>query len=212
MIIEDNEDEVTGRLESPDNLINKIDFGENNLIIRKKHQGSGRIDGAVEIPNLIKEIAIEAYANGEGGTEKEIAAALGITQSTVSNSSRGLTHRKVDAKLAAKVEEVREKKKAELADKKDTAHERALDSLLESFNIVNEEMAAEDVTAADGTIIKQQRNLKRLKTATAIAKDLAAISGALTGREEGGQKNNVLIIEVPPQKQLSHYDEVVISS
>lgn len=203
MIIEDNELEVLQRLESPENLVNKLE-------IRKKYEGRGKNQGDIDIPDLIKEVAIEA--GYMGGTNEDIANALGISDGTVSMAKRGLVGKRLDTALMNKVKEVREGKKQELDDKKDTAHEKALDSLLESFDIVKEEMAVQEIELVDGTKVKPPRNLKRLKQATAIAKDLAAISGTLTGRDENINPNKTLIIEVPAQKHIDNYIEVTVNN
>lgn len=192
MIIEDNELEILERLESPKNLVNRLQ-------IKIKHEGQGKNPGDVNIPDLIKEVAIEAKALG--GTNAEIGSALGTSTDTITKTVKGLVANRHDEKLQKKVDEV----KGEVENKKLTAHDKALDHLLESFDIVKEEMAP--VVAIEGG--PGIRNLKRIKQATSIAKDLAAISGSLTGKDVGINVDKLVIV-APNQKHISQYNTIVV--
>jgi hypothetical protein len=184
MILE-NEEEVLNRLESPDNLVNRLQVRR----LGEKSKGKA----CIRVPPMMREIiGIAAAIDGPSVAARE----LGVTQSLASNSAKGLIQNRFDPDLKRAVDSATKERESKIEDKKSEAHVKALDSLLSSLDLVQ----SIDVT-----------NLKQAEKVTRIASNLAGISAKLTKRDqENINANNVLIIRAPRQKEMSEYETVDI--
>lgn len=185
---EDEVEDVLSTLISPDNISVKLE------IVKDGKSRSGRKSDTPDVPQEIRElIGVCTVNDGPSAAAK----AFGIAPSTASNYSHGLvqsgTDRNENQALKDAVEEARRQKDNVIQSKRDTAHERALDALLNSMDLVDEALTN-----------KEMRDAER---ATRIANNLSGISERMTRKnEEAGVDNRKLIIIAPIQQKIENYE------
>jgi predicted transcriptional regulator len=182
MILDDSE--VNLRLASADNLVNKL----SQLEIINLRQG--KTNGATTIPPMVKEL-IGGLAAVSDETQDDIAETFGISQPKVSQIING--NGTIGDRPAATAY------KTAKEEKKEAAHEAALDSLMASLNTVKAHMTL------PGTMIP-------LREASRLAKDMAGVITALEPKQDNSlQINNTkVVLFAPPQKSEEFYQTIEV--
>lgn len=178
MILTD--DEVSARLDSPENLLNKVRI---ERAVPKKHEGDTSVPPMVR--GLIAKLSIEGTE-----TDKEIGSVFGVSQPTVSNAARGLVGDRLDTDLSNIVNGA----KTTIKEKTEDAHEAALDALLSSLNAVGPKIIADT-----GATVKELTN---------NAKNLSFVIVNLKKMQEDNPVNNntVVILHPPEKRKEANYD------
>lgn len=114
-------DDIQSRIESPDNLCNRMQ--------RHRLGSQGRYEGSKDIPIEIKKV-VALLENEEETKQTTIAKEFGIGQGTVSKISSGIASGFTPDPLLVDVMAKVGKKKKDVAD-------RAIDALLESLQITS---------------------------------------------------------------------------
>lgn len=179
-------DQVEKRLTSPENLVNRLSVLP---LIKKSELKETNL--SAEERRLLADLA-----QGDD-TQKEIAETFGVSQVTVSGLKRGLVgSNKEDSESADAAKVARER----IEEKKSAASEKALDGLVEALGMA-------------GGLIGE---VKKAKTATAIAKDMAIIHEKLSGgsKDKGTNGGGVHVhLYAPRVRDVSEYEIVdVVSS
>ena len=179
-----SDSEIAERLESPNNLMNKL------VEIRKMGDDRGKRGGDIGV--RMKEL-IGGLANESKENQTAIAEVFGVGQSVVSESSRGLVHTRFDKSLAEKVGSNKATEK-----KLETAHELALDAMVESLTAITPEKL--------NSIDKPERLAR-------IAESMSRIAGTIRGNNEEAKGNKVAVQVVLFQprglKKEEEYETVV---
>jgi hypothetical protein len=177
MILTD--EEVETRLESTDNLINRL---SNRSI---QHIAKRETDNPGHLGNRIREL-IGHVANNGPESQQAIADTFGVGKATVNHASRGLIGNRLDSDLAEKVR-ARE-------DKQDTAHDEALDLMVNCITGIKKKLI-------DDTNIKPEK-LSR------IASDMSKIVGIIRGENDTKTPRMNVIIYKPEVKNEKDYDYI----
>lgn len=189
-----DDSEVLTRLESPDNLMNRLkDITEEKvkevLPVRVEPINPTRGKRGEAVPEKVREL-IGSIANESEEDQKEIASTFGVTQALVSQTSRGMVDSRLDGKLAETVRTAREKKE-------DSAHDLALDAMVASLAGVSIKAASiEDP-------IKQAK----------LAESMSRIVGNIKGRnaEDASTKVAVQVVLFQPNRMRTEdeYEKVI---
>lgn len=193
MILTD--EEALERLSSKDNIINLVDHPQNidpraNGAVQIIRPGEGlpkddRGKRGAQIPDMIRTL-IAQTAGLSDETCSEVGNIFGVTPATVSNSTRGLVHNRLDKEL----QEIGTKSTQEKAEK---AHNLALDSLVASLGLVQELLPEAD----------------SLKEATKTALDLSRMVANLKPREEDETRAKTLVvISMPSLRKETHFETI----
>jgi predicted transcriptional regulator len=166
-----NDAEVQERLESPNNLVNRM------VEIRKINPDRGKRGDAV--PEKVREL-IGTLANESDETQDEIAKSFGVTQALVSQTSRGMVDSRLNSKLALAT---RNSKK----EKEESAHDLALDAMVSSLSGIT----PEKVATIDDPI-------KLARLAESMSRISSNIKGK---NEDSGTKVAVQVVLFSPTKQ-----------
>lgn len=174
-----NDDEIKERLESPNNLLNKL------VEIRK--MPVGRRGGV--IPPMVREL-VGSISNESEESQTEVAEAFGLTQPSISKSSRGLINNKLDTTLQASVSKSKEKKL-------ETAHDLALDAMVESLTAIT----SEKLQAVD----KPERLAR-------IAESMSRISSNIKGNNDNSSKVAVQVVLFQPNRIKTEDDYETVTA
>lgn len=193
-----NDTEAFERLTSKDNIINLIEHPDNTdprmngsitiqtgglKVIHPEPETRGSRGPA--IPDMIRRL-IAQTGNLSDETCTEVANVFGVTPATVSNSERGLIHNRLDKEL----QEIGTKS---LAQKAETAHDLALDSLVSSLALVQDNLST--VTTA--------------KEAAKLAVDMSRVVATLKPKSEDEVKTKTLVvIAMPKVRNEGHYETI----
>lgn len=177
MILTD--EEVENRLESTDNLINRL---SSRVVHRIPHRET---DNRGHIGNRIRELIGHAASNGLD-SQHSIAETFGVSVGTVSNSSKGMVGSRLDPKLMEKVKAREEKQ--------DTAHDEALDLMVNCITGIKEKLAVNND-------IKPEK-LSR------IASDMSKIVGVIRGENDTKVPRMNVIIYKPEVRSEKDYDYI----
>jgi predicted transcriptional regulator len=186
MILSD--EDITERLNSKDNIINLVgpatNKPESSLVIKPLNDtGVGK--RGPQIPDMIRRLIAQTAAGSEE-TQADIANVFGVGIPTVSNYSRGLVHTHLDKDL----QELATKTAAE---KEETAHGLALDSLVTSLGLVQSGLSG--VTTA--------------KEAAKLALDMSRIAQNLKPKDGDEAKTKTLVvIAMPNVKKESQFETI----
>lgn len=190
-----SDQEITERLKSPDNLVNKIsppeeeseedkEIPQSNLEIHTLKRG--RTTGKEETPIELRMLATSLALNGE--TQKNAAKLIGLPQSSVPHFVRGQTSKgNPSEELKEVVARVKKKKK--------DAEEVAIDLLLDSMTELN------------GMI----PNVKKATDISKIARDLSSIAKDMSGNSDSHTDNSKQVhlhLYAPQQSTLDDYDVI----
>lgn len=177
MILSDTD--VEERLISKNNLV--------NIITIKK----GKTAGAGNVPPMVRELlGVMALTSDE--TKTDIAKAFDVDVCSVSNYSRGLLGSCFDEELA---EGVQEKAHKTLEQKSASAHESAVDCLMDSLGSL-------------APLLKEGSGLKP-KELSRIAGDMSRIVANLKPKEDNTVINNTqVILYKPPQREEKAYETI----
>lgn len=185
MILEDSE--VQDRIDSPLNLMNRLDKASNVTVLPMKVNPK-----VEEIPSRVKQL-LGIITNKSDETQKEIGEVFDVTQVSLSTYSRGLIGERKDEELTRVIEQARSgeiKKELSIEDK---AHDQALDCMLECIIGVKSRLTEVD-------------NPTKLSK---IATDMSKIVSSLKPKDKAGDTNNTqVVIFAPQQKSESFYDSV----
>ena len=176
------ESEALARLNSPENLLNKLE-------IRKLHNG-GRREGHTNLPPMVRELAaISARIDGP----KEASEQFQISRTHASRLSHGIiTHAKgQDKEFADTVESA-------VKSKEEQAHEAALDKLLSAIDIVGEKASS----------IKNAKTASKIATDMARVVSVLRPKSGLDGINVNGAAQ--IIIYAPQQKHVATYKTVEV--
>lgn len=176
-----NQKQIEERINNPDNLVNKV-------VHKIKHSGQGRVKGDKNLTPDQREIAgtLSKYERQE-----DVAELLGISQSTVSNSARGLiSNTKLDPVL----------------DKKIKDNTKTLDKQISS-SAIDVLMSSIEMTGA-----KLSDNPREAKLASSIAMDMATIANRFGVGNEGGIGKVQIVFTIPRQKSLDDYNVIDVNS
>jgi transcriptional regulator with XRE-family HTH domain len=129
---------------------------------------------------------IAQTANGSDDTQSEIAGVFGVSQNTVSKLSRGLVANRLDTELR----DLALKSKEEKSEK---AHDLALDSLVSSLALVQDNLAT--ITTA--------------KEAAKIATDMSRVVSQLKGKDDDEKRvNTLVVIKMPAIRKESQFEVI----
>jgi predicted transcriptional regulator len=186
MILTDSE--VDERLASQDNIVNIVDMPdyhearESNIRIEPL---SNNKNHGPSVPDFIRRL-IAQTANGSDDTQSEIAGVFGVSQNTVSKLSRGLVANRLDTELR----DLALKSKEEKSEK---AHDLALDSLVSSLALVQDNLAT--ITTA--------------KEAAKIATDMSRVVSQLKGKDDDEKRvNTLVVIKMPAIRKESQFEVI----
>ena len=175
MILTD--EEVEDRLASKDNLVNR-------LAVLRIDPG-GRRPGNTNIPPLVKELIVSIDTEE---TDKEVAESFGISQVSVSAMKRGLTGGGNNASFDPKLAEAGKKNK-----KIDTAHDAALDCLVDSLNLLKPKL----------------KEVVKPKDLSKIVSDMSKTVSNLKKNDEDAEKGRIqVVVFAPTQKTETHYNTI----
>lgn len=187
MILSD--EQVDERLSSPDNIINLVNSKEEinqsngSLVVKINEGGVGKRGDEIH-SQIRKLIASTVHESDE--TQKEIANVFGVTDSLVSQVSRGLVHNRVEQELL----DISTKTKVE---KENTAHDNALDNLVGLLGIVKDTLPG--ITSA--------------KEASRIAVDMSRIITSVKPREDESKVRTLVVIKLSSdQKKESQFETI----
>lgn len=182
MILQD--DDVEARLTSDKNLINKL----NSRVVVKELPHGGRKEGQLAIPEPIRKL-IGGLANNSDERQADIAKVFSVSQATVSGAKRGLVGDRFDEELTESNEET---KKASV----ESAHEAALDCLMDTLGSL-------------GGKIKSEASTMKAKELSKIATDMSRVVGTLKPAEkEGTNSTTQVVVFMPVQKKEAQYDVI----
>ena len=168
-----SEEEVQGRLDSPDNLMNQM---ESYVEIRRKHQG--KLPGATTIPPMVREL-VGSLSNESDEYDKDIAETFNVSQPIVSSASRGListSNGRFDSELAEKV-------KSKVNDKLEAAHNLAIDAMVSSLELLTPKLS----------------EITKPKDLSKIATDMSRISANLKG-DNVDKSTRVQVVLMAPSR------------
>jgi len=169
MILSD--EDLHARLSSPENLSSKVE-------IKKPNPNSG--NRGEEIPEIIRElIAITAAKSDE--REVDIGEAFGVTQPFVSQVKRGMVHQRKDERLTEIVRNATEQKEQ-------TAHELALDNLVQGLNFITPKLA----------------EVEDIRTLSRITRDMASVVKDIGAERSDATASKVIINMVNLKKETSY--------
>lgn len=189
MILSDKDLET--RLASDENISNIIVSDKLNAIavsggleVRTVNPNIGKRGN--EIPDVVRQM-IAATAIHSDESQSETAKVFGVTAPFVSQVTRGLVDSKFDSNLAQVANGTK-------AQKSETAHNLALDSLVSSLGLVN----------------KNLDQVISVKEAAKLAVDMSKVVSTLRKNDDDESKPKTLIIikNVPNQKQESQFDVI----
>jgi hypothetical protein len=180
--MERSTEEVDKALANPDNFANSVQF-------RKLYNG-GRPKGCQSIPPLVKDLMVSSRVLGD--STKEVADTFGVHPKTVERTMNGkVGGDKFDPELAKKVEEKKENKREEVADK-------ALETLADLFNT---------------SLSKENLGTLKPMEAVSAAKGLAEVVERVSEKKDsgkGGNQNNFIIFR-PEVKDESEYPAIDVT-
>lgn len=182
MILTDEEAEK--RLNSPDNLINKV-----QVLVRNANLKS---EGDTKIPSMVRSL-IGSLSNASGESDKEIGAVFGVSQPTVSNSGRGLVGSRKDDDLSDSLNTARNNVKQKTED----AHNLALDSLMSALSVVSPRL-------------EESKDSLSLKELTRTSKDLSTVITNIQRNKvadmSSGGNNTLVILHSTERRAESKYE------
>lgn len=182
MILTD--EEVEARLNSPENLINKVQ------ILRIPIGGRGKGDLAIPpmVRGLLGSLSIESKES-----DTAIANIFGVSQPSVSNSARGLVGDRKDNDLAETIDTTRQTVKQ----KSEDAHNLALDSLMAALTAVGPKIVA---TAEESSIKDLTRTAKDISTV------ITNIQRNKVNDKDGDANKTLVILHTTERRPESKYD------
>lgn len=176
-----SESEVNERLDSTSNLMIRLKSLSNRVEHRIIPQG-GRTEGSVNIPPMVREL-IGSLANEGNDTQSEIAEAFGVSQPTVSGSSRGLVGLRKEDGLREKVTET----------KINDAHDLALDAMVSSL------------TKLGGKMEEVEDPMKLAK----IASEMSKITANIKPKDAPSATNVQVVLFAPNRmKRENEYESI----
>lgn len=187
MILTD--DEVEQRLNSPDNLINKIKDRLASTLVVERMPTKGKTEGSANVPPLVRQL-IGGLSVISDEKQKDVAAEFNLSQFAISTYRKGLIGGQViDEELKEIVEKQEEKNEAK-------AHEKALDCLVDMLDTIKPRIKTEDV---------------KLKELGKMSADMARVVQALKGseKEEKTAKTQVVVMTVN-QKTENYYESQAV--
>lgn len=178
MILSD--DDIIERINNPKNLAREV-------VVITKPSRPGRPEGSENLSMPMRELVGGLARSGIG--QEDLEKEFGISQTVISQSSRGMIGSRLDADLAKSV-------RSKSEDRLDIAHEAALDVLMESLKALKPKMRDPE--------IKPQILSK-------IAADMSKVSGNMRGNSRDGMSGNSVqvVIIAPPQKKESDYESIL---
>lgn len=178
MILKD--EDVDERLDSPNNLINKLKV--------KVLPHGGRKEGQLGVPDEVRKL-IGGLANASDERQADIAKVFGVSQPTVSAAKRGLVGDRFDEEVSESNDEV---KKATVED----AHESALNCLMDSLGSL-------------GGKLKEEKTTLKAKELSKIATDMSRVVGTLKPAEkEGNNSHTQVVVFMPVQRKENQYEVI----
>jgi len=172
-----SDDDIDGRLVSPDNLVSRI----------KIHQTQKGLGNKEPVPYEIKQVIAE-LGNEDGASQGEIAKAFGISNSLVSQTVRGnnsIGHRHPELHEAVR------KKIAVVNSKRAEAEEAAIDTVLVSLGLLGSKVS----------------EVSKAKDIAAIAKDMSIVADKIRARGQGEKDRQVhLHLYAPKMKKVEDYE------
>lgn len=169
------DEEIENRLNSPSNLALEI----------REITTSGRGVGDKGIPPLVREL-IGGLSHDSYETQETIAGVFDISESSVNTAARGLVGNRMENGLASKVKGLSE-------ERLNTAHDMALEAMVESLDLVNK-----------GLKIHPQK----LETLSRIAKNMSTIASNIKPPEE--KRSSVKVILFAPGRMRDEKEYEVI--
>lgn len=161
MILSD--DEVTERLNSPDNLMNQIKRDSSVSVIPLPTQG--RQKGDVAIGDHMRDLLAITRKTGEE-TLEDISIVFGVAPSTISNAARGLNgDGSYDKELANVGNDLIKRENLKIEEKEEAAHSEALDILMGSLQVLKPMIAS-------GSGMKASEAASIAKTMSGIASEM----------------------------------------
>jgi hypothetical protein len=188
MILSD--EELNLRLDSDINLCTidtseKESHPENVTVVQLPKEKSPRGDA---IPPLVRQL-LAVTANSSSDTQEEVGNVFGVGNHVVSEYSRGLVARRADSGLR----QVADKARTEAVE---TAHELAIDNLLETLQILKPKLATIDTP----------------KALAKVAVDMSRVVNTLnnTKRPEENETKPLVIIHSVHSRPEKSYDVIDI--
>lgn len=178
MILTD--EELESKLSSPDNLLNQLNSNVEVQRIEKNHKGVGDKN----VPPMVRSL-IASVANSSDETQKEIGATFGISHTTVSKTARGLIDNRKDEALTKVIGGVKERL--------ETAHDLALDNLVESLSVLGSKLDKID----------------KPEKLAAVAERMSNVVRSLTGNSKDDNVTSVRVILMAPVQKLEKNYEVI---
>lgn len=182
-----SDDDLSARLSSPDNLINKCQSKPNtshssNLQVKVITDDRGKRGS--EIPDVVRElIAITSASSRE--KESKIAETFDVSQPFVSQVKRGM----IDSHQDERLTEITRSKAEEL---EKSAHEAALDNLVSALSLVAPKLIEES----------SPRALAR------IAVDMSTVVKSLRKDDSASAAASKVVINMVSMKKEDHFDTI----
>lgn len=177
-----NSKELSERLNSPDNLRNKL----STLVIDKLPQVGKREEIPIEIKKVV---ALLSSDEEKEESNTSIGKAFDLGKNSVSAYSRGRT----DYSIASEKPELK-KLVDENKGKRDSAEGKAIDTLLNVLDLIPQKLS---------------ERTPSIKTLSTLAKDMAIVSDKVSSRsrdQQEAERQVHLHIFVPQQKTVEDYE------
>lgn len=186
MLLSDSEIEET--LNNPENLVNKFNPAKVLPVIK-----GGLTEGSKHIPPRVQEL-IGVLGSVSDEEQKDIGAVFGVSQATVSVSSRGMVgsgNTRRDSNIESAIDKVKHNGKIR------DAHELALDAMLDTLHGLRSKLAAGD------------DHLKNAGKLSRIASDMSRVVGNLTPKSDPSVTNNTqVVLFAPAMKKERDYETI----
>lgn len=190
-----NDDEISERVNSPENLINRIGQDipvsddesekpedETTLVVHEIKRGNYK--GTSHKPEEIKKLAAALAASGE--SQQSIASFLGLPQSMVSEISRG------NSSIGNPSQSLKDVINRVKVQKKD-AESQAISLLISSMSALSPKIG----------------DVKKATDISRIAKDLSSIARDMSGNGEEGHSNTLHVhLHAPKPNTIDDYEIV----
>jgi predicted transcriptional regulator len=169
------------RLNSPDNILNKVERANSHFVIKKLHAG-GRKEG---VTTLTKEDRLIAGTLGQVYNQKEVARDFGITRQHVNN----LAHGRTDSKRA-------------------DGHETGLEAsgILDEVK----ERALQKVLSAVDFMSDNKLGLCDAKELSSIASNMSKVYSNVSPKENGNEMKVQFVLYAPRVKEEHEFQVVEI--
>ena len=184
-----SDEEIDERVESENNLVNLVEY----------HAIKNNRKDSVNTPPEIKKVIAILGNEEDSGTQSSLARSFNVSDTVVSHAVNG---KRDDGSIDNDLKDVIAETKAKVEGKRLDAEKEAVDKLFNAIGLIDIDQTS---TKAD---------LKRAKSVTTIAKDLATIANQVSKRGDGkfgnedDEKKPRIVFYVPEMAKLNDYEVV----